>query len=268
MDIWVDYSADGSTYTLHNSPQVTGPVSTTTVVTATPNPAQVGSTVTLNATVTATSGSATPAGTVQFQVGGTNINSPVTLSAGGTASPTTTFTAAGARRLRRCTPLRGTSAGPRQRRSPRTSPNSNPLSVGEIITVSVAPTGTFTFATTDNVSNPTVVLTEATNGQSASGSIDAVKVTDTRTGLTANPSVPSLVNGYNGFPGWSVVGQATDFTAPNSHPAGTIPVANLQWTRPLPARVTSSWALPRPPVWAPRRPWRPRRRVTATASAR
>jgi hypothetical protein len=62
-----------------------------------------------------------------------------------------------------------------------------------------------------------------------------VTVTDTRNGLAPNPSVPSLVNGFNGFPGWSVVGQATDFTNPTSHPAGDIPVANFNWTPTTPA---------------------------------
>ena len=32
------------------------------------------------------------------------------------------------------------------------------------------------------------------------------------------------------------MGQATDFTAPNSHPAGTIPVANLNWTPSTPSQ--------------------------------
>jgi hypothetical protein len=238
MDIWVDYSADGTTYTLHNSPQVTGPAATTTVVTATPNPAQVGSTVTLNATVTANSGSNTPAGTVQFQVGGTNIGSAVTLSAAGTASTTTTFTATGAQSVTAVfTPSDTTKFG--SSTSAAFSENittTNPLAIGEIITVSVAPTGTFTFATSNNQSNPTVTLAEATNGASATGSLVPVVVTDTRTGLAANPAVPSLVNGFNGFPGWSVVGQATDFTAPNSHPAGTIAVANLQWAPSTPSQ--------------------------------
>jgi hypothetical protein len=237
MDVWITYSADGTAYTLSNSPPA-GPAATTTVVTATPNPAQVGSTVTLNATVTANTGSATPTGAVQFQVGGTNIGNSVNLSTTGTASTTTTFTAAGSQSVTAVyTPTPGSNfSASTSAAFTENVTTSNPLAIGEIITVSVAPSGTFTFATADAKSNPTVVLTEATNGLSASGTIDPVVVTDTRTGLAPNPSVPSLVNGFNGFPGWSVVGQATNFTAPNSHPAGTIPVANLNWTPSTPSQ--------------------------------
>jgi len=62
-----------------------------------------------------------------------------------------------------------------------------------------------------------------------------VSVADSRTGLAPDPSIPSLVNGFSGFPGWSVVGQATDFTNPTSSPVGDIPVADFNWTPTTPA---------------------------------
>jgi Bacterial Ig-like domain (group 3) len=231
QDIWVTYSADGSTFTISNTPP-SGPANTTVVVTATPNPAQIGSTVTLNATVTANTGSATPAGTVQFQVGGTAVGGAVTLSSAGTASTTTTFTAAGPQSVTAVyTPATGTNfAGSTSAAFTENVTTANPNSTGELITVSVAPSGSFTFSGTTNA---TAALTES--GLTATGTMVPVSVTDTRTGLAPNASVPSLVNGYNGYPGWSVVGQATDFTAPNSHPAGLISASNFNWTPTTPA---------------------------------
>jgi hypothetical protein len=229
QDIFVTYSADGSTFTISNTPP-SGPANTTVVVTATPNPAQVGSTVTLNATVTASTG--TPAGTVQFQVGGTAVGGAVTLNSAGTASTTTTFTAAGPQSVTAVyTPATGTNfSGSTSAAFTENVSTSNPNSNGELITVNVAPTGSFTFTGTTNA---TAALTQS--GLTATGTMVPVAVTDTRTGLAPDASVPSLVNGYSGYPGWSVVGQATDFTAPNSHPAGDIPVGNFNWTPTTPA---------------------------------
>jgi hypothetical protein len=232
MDAFVTYSADGNSYSVSKTAPA-GPTATTTVVTAQPNPAQVGATVTLTATVTAASG--TPAGTVQFEVGGTAIGAPVAVNGSGVASTTTTFAATGAQAVTAAFTPADTTAFASSTSAPVTENVSatNPNSAGELITVTVAPTGTFTFGTADNASNPTVALTQA--GQSATGNIDPVVVNDTRTGLAANPAVQSLANGFNGFPGWSVVGQAQDFTNPNSHPAGTIPGTQLGWTPSTPS---------------------------------
>jgi len=104
----------------------------------------------------------------------------------------------------------------------------NPLSASEQITVTVPPQGSFTFTGTTNASVPLTVNTGG-SALSATGTTVPVSVTDSRTGLAPNPSVPSLVNGYSGFPGWSVVGQATDFTDPSSTPAGDIAASDLQW---------------------------------------
>jgi hypothetical protein len=61
---------------------------TATAVSSSPNPSTSGQSVTLTATVTSSAG--TPTGTIQFKVDGTNLGSPVSLDASGTASVSTT----------------------------------------------------------------------------------------------------------------------------------------------------------------------------------
>jgi hypothetical protein len=84
QDIFITYSADGSTYTTSST------LSTTTTLTASPNPAKVCQTVTLTATETAADGSH-PAGSVQFMHGSKPIGSPVAVDANGVATVTTKF---------------------------------------------------------------------------------------------------------------------------------------------------------------------------------
>jgi len=224
-DAFITFNADNATYTISDTAPA-GPVTPTVTLSAQPNPVQVGSNVTLTATVMAGNSPVT-AGTVQFENNGTAIGSPVTPNASGVATTTTSFTSAGSLPL---TAVFTTSNATLFNNATsntvtETVSATNPNSASELITVSVAPSGSFTFTGTTNA---TAALTQS--GTSATGSMVPVSVTDTRTGLAPNPSVPSLVSGYNGFPGWSVVGQATDFTAPLSHPAGDIPVANFNWT--------------------------------------
>jgi phage baseplate assembly protein gpV len=209
-----------------------GPANTTTVVSASPSTAQVGSTVTISATVTASGGAATPAGTVQFQSGGTAIGSPVTLNASGMATTTTTFTTAGTDALTAVyTPSDATKWNTSTSAAfTETITASNPNSVSEVISVTVAPSGSFTFSGTANAAVPLTV-----SGSTGTGTLVPVTVADSRTGLAPNPAVPSLVNGFSGFPGWSVVGQATAFTNPTSNPVGTIPANNLGWAPTTPA---------------------------------
>jgi hypothetical protein len=228
-----------STYTT-SSTGPAGPATTTTVVSASPNPAQVGTTVTLTATVTTTSGVATPAGTVQFESGGTAIGAAVTLNASGVATTTTTFTTAATDSLTAVyTPSNTSTWAPSTSAAfSETITSTNPLSVGEVITVTVPPSGSFTFSGTANATAPLTVA-----GSSATGTMVPVSVSDSRTGLAPNPSIPSLVNGFNGFPGWSVVGQATDFTNPTSTPAGDIPVANFNWTPTTTSTATGNFTL-------------------------
>jgi hypothetical protein len=237
MDTFITFNTDNTTYSTSATPPA-GPVTPTVTVSATPSTAQVGTSVTLTATVTANSAAVTT-GTVQFSANGSAVGTPVAVNASGMASTSTSFTAAGTQSI---TAAYQTGNASLFNNATSTTPftltitTSNPLAVSEIITVTVPPQGTFTFATADGASNPTVPLTvSGTTSLTGTGSIDPVKVTDSRTGLAPNPAVPSLVNGFSGFPGWSVVGQATDFSNPNSHPAGTIPVTALSWT-PAPAQ--------------------------------
>jgi hypothetical protein len=237
MDEFLTFNADGTTFSTSATPPA-GPVTPTVAVTASPSTAQVGTSVLLTATVSANSAPVT-SGTVQFSANGAAVGTPASVNASGVATTTTSFTTAGAQSI---TAAYTTGDAAHFNNATSTTPfaltitTSNPLAVNEIITVTVPPQGTFTFGTADGASNPTVPLTVAgTTSLTGTGSIDPVQVKDSRTGLAANAAVPSLVNGFSGFPGWSVVGQATDFSNPSSHPAGTISAAQLSWT-PAPAQ--------------------------------
>jgi hypothetical protein len=232
MNEFLTFNADGTTFSTSATPPA-GPVTPVVAVSASPSTAQVGTSVTLTATVTSGS-SPVPSGTVQFSANGSAIGTPVTVNASGVASTSTSFTAAGTQSITAAYTATDTAHfGNATSTTPftLTITTSNPLSVNEIITVTVPPQGTFTFGTADGASNPTVPLTvSGTTALTGTGTIDAVKVTDSRTGLAPNPAVPSLVNGFSGFPGWNVVGQATSFSNPTSNPVGTIPATALTWT--------------------------------------
>lgn len=230
-DGFITFNTDGATYSFTDS-QPSGPATPTVTLSATPNPVQEGSTVTLTATV-AVSGAPVTTGAVEFESNGSEIGSAaVAVNSSGVASTPTTFTAAGSLSLTAVYQTADSTTFNNATSNTVTEnvTTTNPNSVGELITVSVAPTGSFTFTGTTNA---TAALTQ--NGNTTAGTLVPVTVTDTRTGLAANASVPSLVNGFNGYPGWSVVGQATDFTDPTSQPAGDIPVANFNWTPTTPA---------------------------------
>ena len=70
-------------------------IATTTTLTASNTAPVVGTAVTITATVTSDSGSTIPAGTVQFEIDGSDAGSPVTLSSSGVATCSYTPTAAG-----------------------------------------------------------------------------------------------------------------------------------------------------------------------------
>jgi hypothetical protein len=194
----------------------TGPVvtATATTLTASPNPVAVGATATLTASVTA--GPAFPAGTVQFEAGGSNIGTPVAVNTGGVSAPastTTTFAAAGSQALTAVfvPAVPATFAG---------SSGSFSLAVGSLlaggtnpvpVTVAVPATGSLSVT----VATGSVTLTPAspatTPDETAAGSLNQVTVADSR----------------NTFPGWSVSGQESVFTGPGT---STIPAASLGWT--------------------------------------
>jgi hypothetical protein len=235
-DAWI--TVTGSTYTISDIAPV-GPVTPTVTLQANPSTVQVGNTVTLSATVMNGSTPVT-AGSVQFSGSAGAIGSPVPLSASGVATTTTSYTTV---------PTGGTDSLTAQFQSSDTAhfnnntsaavtetvSATNPLAGNETIQVTVTPSGTFTF-TVPTVSGHEVVDTLTVNGSTASGAIAAPTVTDSRTGIAPNIyTAASLVNGFSGFPGWNVVGQATNFTNPSSNPVGTILATNLSWTPSAPA---------------------------------
>jgi hypothetical protein len=179
----------------------------------------VGQTVTLTATVT--DGGSTPAGSVQFEVGGTAIGSPVTTT-NGVASTTTTFAAAGTESLSAVfTPTNSTafggSTGTASLSVTTTPPNSGTIPLA----VTVQPSGQFTL-TVDTTDTVTLVV----SGSSATAATTPVTVSDTR----------------NTFPGWSVSGQDSNWTGSGTAAGATISGNQLGWTPtnngPLPQGVT------------------------------
>jgi hypothetical protein len=202
---FVQISADGSTYTETNN---SGPAATTTTLTASPSPATVGQTVTLTATVTG--GTSTPAGTVQFEVGGTAIGTPVTLAVG-VASTTTTFSAAGTEALSAVfTPTDATAFQASTGTASLTVSTTSPFTGNEPLAVAVPAVGSFTLT----VGAGTVSLSVSTDGSTGTGTLNAVTVSDTR----------------NTYPGWSVSGQDSNWAGTGTAAGGTISGNQLGWT--------------------------------------
>jgi hypothetical protein len=182
-------------------------IATTTTLTASPSAATTSTLVTLTASESAADGT-TPAGTVQFGLGSSDIGTPVAVSAAGVAATTTTFAVTGTVAVWAVfLPANFAYA---------TSTATVSITVTGIagsvpITVTVPPTGSLTVT----VAPGTVNLAEqgATPPTTARGTLNDVTVTDTR----------------NTYPGWSVSGQMSAFTGGGS-PAATIPGDQLGWT--------------------------------------
>jgi hypothetical protein len=206
MSTFLTISADGSTYSTSNTGPA-GPVNTTTTVTASPNPAQTGATVTLTATVTAADGTS-PAGSVQFEVGGAALGSPVTVS-NGVASTTSTSLAVGADSITAVfTPTSATAYN--SSTSAAYTENvtaTNPNSGTEPISVTVPASGSFTLTV------PTATVNLAVSGATATGALNTITVSDTR----------------NTSPGWSVSGQESAFAGSGTAAGATISGNQLGW---------------------------------------
>jgi|HubBroStandDraft_1064217.scaffolds.fasta_scaffold87498_2 Bacterial Ig-like domain (group 3) len=208
MSTYLTISADGTTYsTSATPPPPPSATATTTTLTAAPNPATVGATVTLTADTSAAD-STNPAGSVQFESGGTAIGSPVAVSGTGVATTTTTFAAAGTESLSAVfTPTSTTYATSTGTYSETVNVATTSTTGSEPLAVTVPATGSFTLT----VATGTVNLAVA--GATATGALNPITVTDTR----------------NTFPGWSVSGQTSDFTGSGSAAGGTIPGNQLGW---------------------------------------
>jgi phosphate transport system substrate-binding protein len=185
-----------------------GAVDTVTTLTASPDPAVAGQPVTLTATVTPATGAASPAGSVQFEVGGTGIGSPVAVGASGAAAVTTTIADAGTDQLAALfTPADATAFGA-SAGSLSLTVNPRPASAGIPLGTSVPVNGEFTL-TVDTADTVTLAVT----GNSATAAATPVVVSDTR----------------NTYPGWSVSGQAADFTGSGTATGASIPGNQLGW---------------------------------------
>jgi len=241
QSLFITFTATG--FTVSSS----GPAAAATTsisVQATPGTVQVNNQVTLTATVTSGSGNspvAAGAGTVVFSENGSPINAsnPASIGSGGqatisyvpTAAETETITAS-------FTPTAGSTTYQASSTTTAAQEASLVITTGspnqenQIIQVTVPPTGSFVLHQPS--SEPVDVL--AVSGSAASGAITAVSISDSRTGLLAQGGTGNFATGYNGYPGWSVVGQATAFTSTNANPnTVSIPAANLNWTPAAPS---------------------------------
>ena len=205
MSTYLTLSANGSTYSTSSSPPAA--TGTTTTLTASPNPATTGQTVTLTASEVAAD-STNPAGSVQFESGGSTIGSPVAVSASGVATTTTTFAAAGTYALSAVfTPTSSSYASSTGTYSETVNVATTSTSGSEPLAVTIPATGAFTLT----VATGTVNL--AVSGATATGTLNPITVSDTR----------------NTYPGWSVSGQTSNFTGSGSAASQTISGDQLGW---------------------------------------
>ena len=206
MSTFLTISADGTTYTT-SSTGPAGPTATTTNLSASPNPAQVGATVTLTATELAADGT-NPAGSIQFESGGTDIGTAVAVNGSGVATTTTTFAAAATVTLSAVfTPTNTTGYAGSTGTYSETITTTNPNSGSEPIAVTIPASGSFTLTVATGTVNLSV------SGSNATGALNPVTVSDTR----------------NTFPGWQVTGQESTFNGSGTAAGYTISGNQLGW---------------------------------------
>ena len=187
-----------------SAPASAGPgVATTTALTAFPSPVPEGATVTLTATESAADGT-TPAGSVQFEVGSTDIGLPVAVNYSGVATTTTSFMTAGPVSLSAIfTPTSTSYLTSTGAYTETVSPAGGTVPVA----ITVPQSGAFTLTITPGTVNLSV------SGLTALGTLQDVTVTDTR----------------NYYPGWSVSGQDSAFTGSGTAAGSTIAGNQLGW---------------------------------------
>jgi hypothetical protein len=205
---FVTLDSTGANYSTASAPP--GPVATTTVLTASPNPDPGSGTPPVFGTVTLTA-TETPAtaGSVQFMVGGTNIGAAVAVNASGVATTTTTPTAAGSEALSAVfTPTNTTGF--------LASTGNTTLGVG------------ITQATGNN---PVPVTFTVPSTGTLAVSVNAGTAALTVTGSTATGTMPNvqIIDTRNLYPGWSVSGQEANFTGSGSATGATMSGDQLGW---------------------------------------
>src|SRR5579862_9518129 len=183
------------------------PVTTTVSLSASPNPANAGTTVTLTADTSAADGT-NPAGMVQFEANGTNIGSPVAVNASGVATTTTSFAATGQMALfAQFTPTSSAYLFSQGTYTETIYPAGTTAAGSEPVTTTVPLSGAFTLTVTPGTVNFSV------SGTTATGVLQDVTVTDTR----------------NNYPGWSVSGQDSAFAGSGTAAGSTISGNLLGW---------------------------------------
>jgi hypothetical protein len=211
QSVSVSIPPDGATYQSGLLAQP-GPASTVTSLVASPSPVTVGQTVTLTATVSDVG--RTPTGTVQFEVGGTTISSPVILAgglAGSLASTTTSFSAAGTEALSAVYTPANPAVFVGSTGTASLTVRTAPAHSGTQPLVASAPaTGTFTLT----VGLDTVNLTVSADGSAGAGTLETITVDDSR----------------DTNPGWLVSGQDSDWAGTGTAVGGTISGNQLGWT--------------------------------------
>ena len=235
---FITFNTDNATYSSTGTAPA-GPQTPTVTLAAQPTTVQVGASVTLTANVSVGS-TAVTTGTVTFLENGSAINATGAPVTNGVATINTTFTSAGSETLtaeynsaNTTTINNGTSAPVTE-----TVSATNPNSIGELITVTVAPTGTFTFSGTAGATVP-LTLT----GSAATGTLVPVTVTDSRTGLAPQSSPTSLAAASAATrAGRSSARRPTLPTRPRTRPATSR--ATSSGGPPSPLRVTTTRARP------------------------
>jgi phosphate ABC transporter phosphate-binding protein len=183
-----------------------GAISTTTTMTASPSPGVTGQIVTLTATSVAADGSH-PAGSVQFEVGGTLVGSPVAVNASGIATTTVLFGTAGSQSLSAVFTAANTTGYSSSTGTYNEVVQASVSAGVEPVGVTVPVSGSFTVTVETGTVNLTV------SGSEAAGALNPITVTDTR----------------NNYPGWSVSGQAADFTSSGTAAGSTMSGNQLGW---------------------------------------
>lgn len=190
---------------------------TTTALSISPASATSIDSVALTATVADTPNPGTkPTGTVQFADGGTNIGSPVAVSAAGTASLSQTFPAGAhsftAAYLPSNANVFAASASTSQAYTVTAFAG---VSASEKIETTIAAGSlVVSVADTSTVVLPSPTLNATATFLTTGGRIHPVTITDTRAGN----------------PGWTLSGQVSDFVNTNGPTTTPIPGADLGWT--------------------------------------
>ena len=245
--ITAQYSGDagfnGSTGTLN---QGVGSTATAVAISSSSNPSVFGQTVSFTAVVTATSG--TPTGTVQFQVDGANLGSPITLNGGNAVSPTTSSLTIGNHSVTAAyTPTgtfaasSGTMSGGQTVTAAGTTTavasSANPSTFGQSITFTATvavvapgsgtPTGTVQFAVDGGNLGSPVTLVSGSATSSATSSLGAGNHSVT---ATYTPGVTSFSGSSGTLAGGQTVNKTTATIAVASSAVPSVWGQTVTWT--------------------------------------